>query len=194
MTPDKFPYPIVLGSGSPRRKALLTELGFSFRVQTMDTDESYPNDLSPVQIAEYLAKKKSVALRDSISDHEILITADTVVALGDALLEKAHGPEEAKGMLNQLSGNTHQVISGICVFHQGKEVLTHSLTEVTFKKLSSMEIDYYVDNYRPFDKAGAYGIQEWIGQIGVTRINGSYYNVVGLPTEKLWEILVELSR
>lgn len=194
MNPKEFPYPICLGSGSPRRKALLSEMGFSFRVFTLPTKEDYPKGLFPHEIAEHLALKKSIPIRECLIKNEVLITSDTVVALDNQLLEKAPTAHEAFQMLERLSGFTHRVISGLCVYHEGKEYLTHSETEVTFKSLTEAEINYYIETYQPFDKAGAYGIQEWIGQIGVTRINGSFYNVVGLPTEELWAILTKISQ
>jgi septum formation protein len=183
----------MLGSGSPRRKLLLQEMGFRFRIKTLPTDESYPDHLEPVGVATYLAQKKSLPLRSELLENEVLITSDTVVALDHEIFGKSEYHEEAFEMLRKLSGKTHQVISGLCVYHNGKELLDYSITHVTFKVFTDAELNYYIERYQPFDKAGSYGIQEWIGQIGVEKIEGSYYNVVGLPTEKLWDILWKLT-
>jgi len=188
-----YPFPIMLGSGSPRRKLLLQEMGFRFRIKTLPTDESYPDHLEPVGVATYLAQKKSLPLRSELLENEVLITSDTVVALDHEIFGKSEYHEEAFEMLRKLSGKTHQVISGLCVYHNGKELLDYSITHVTFKVFTDAELNYYIERYQPFDKAGSYGIQEWIGQIGVEKIEGSYYNVVGLPTEKLWDILWKLT-
>jgi septum formation protein len=180
---------IILGSGSPRRKELLSSLGLSFTVKTKPTDENYPASMSPAEVPVYLAKKKAEALKDELKTDELLITADTIVVLNGEILGKPESLKEAKDMLRQLSGNKHEVITGVCILSSGQIKAFSVSTDVYFKVLKEDEINYYVTNFSPLDKAGAYGIQEWIGQIGVEKINGSYYNVVGLPTEKLWEEL-----
>ena len=180
---------IILGSGSPRRKELLASLGFTFTVKTKPTDESFPNALVPQEVPIYLAKKKAAALLPDLGHDETLITADTIVVLEGKILGKPSSLEEAKRMLQQLSGKKHEVISGVFITSANKEQEITVSTDVFFKELSQEDIDYYVNTYSPLDKAGAYGIQEWIGQIGVEKIHGSYYNVVGLPTEAVWEVL-----
>lgn len=187
-----FQHNIILGSGSPRRKELLASLGFTFTVKTKPTDESYPNSLAPQGVPIYLAKKKAVALVADLANGETLITADTIVVLEGKILGKPSSLEEAKYMLQQLSGKKHEVISGVYIKSATNEEEITVSTDVYFKQLSQEEIDYYVHTYSPLDKAGAYGIQEWIGQIGVEKIHGSYYNVVGLPTEELWKTLVRM--
>jgi len=184
-----FRHPIILGSGSPRRKELLTSLGFSFTVKTLPTDESYPTTLAAEDVPIYLAKKKAAALLPDLKKDEVLITADTLVVLDGKIVGKPVSEEEAKNMLGLLSGKKHEVISGVYITSATKEQEITVSTDVYFKHLSPEEIAYYVTNYSPLDKAGAYGIQEWIGQVGVKKINGSYYNVVGLPTEAVWEAL-----
>jgi septum formation protein len=193
LTDSMFQQNIILGSGSPRRKELLALLGFTFTVKTKPTDESYPNTLAPQEVPIYLAKKKAAALLPDLAHDETLITADTIVVLEGKILGKPSSLEEAKNMLQQLSGKKHEVISGVYIKSARNEQEITVSTDVYFKQLSQDEIEYYVTAYSPLDKAGAYGIQEWIGQIGVEKIHGSYYNVVGLPTEELWKILRRLS-
>ena len=184
---------IFLVSKSPRRKQLLEEMGFCFEVLRADVDEIYPDNLSPVQIAEYLSKLKLTPINFSeYSENDIFISSDTIVVLGAHILGKPKAEADAIAMLQQLSGKTHQVISGLTIATQGKTFTGHSVTDVTFKPLSEQEIQYYITHYRPFDKAGGYGIQEWIGLIGVTSIKGCYYNVMGLPTHLLGEMLDSL--
>lgn len=183
---------IVLGSQSPRRKELLELLGYSFEIRTLDTDESYPTELKSHEIAEYIAKKKAEALIPSITSNEILITADTIVVLNEEILGKPVDFSDALNMLSKLAGNTHQVITGICVFNEGNFIQRSVFTSVTFKPLSQSDIVFYLENFKPFDKAGSYGIQDWIGLIGIEKIDGSYTNVVGLPTAELQEILKTL--
>jgi septum formation protein len=181
---------IYLVSKSPRRKQLLEEMGFYFKVLHTDVEETYPENLTPVQIAEYLSQLKLTPINFSeYSDDTLFISCDTIVALDDMILGKPETEVEAAIMLRQLSENTHQVISGLTVSTKGKAITKHSVTEVTFKPLSEEEIQYYIKHYQPFDKAGGYGIQEWIGMIGVTSIHGCYYNVMGLPTQLLRDIL-----
>ncbi len=180
---------IILGSGSPRRKELLANLGFTFEVRTKDTDESYPSKMTCEEVPTFLAKQKANALLPELSNDELLICADTVVILDNQILGKPANKEEAIAMLNSLSGNKHDVITGVFIGNSKKQLVFSEKTAVTFNKLSQTDINHYVDNYQPFDKAGSYGIQEWIGAIGITKIIGSYANVMGLPTHKVYELL-----
>ena len=180
---------IILSSNSPRRKELLAGLDIPFEVKVLSgIDESYPEGLSVEEIPQYIAMEKAAAY--DIAEDEIVITADTVVVLGDAILGKPVDENDAKNMLRALSGNTHRVVTGVCITSADKQRKFSVVSEVTFKVLSDMEIDYYVNRYRPFDKAGAYGIQEWIGYVGVTSLKGSYFNVMGLPVQRIYEELI----
>ena len=183
-------YKIILASNSPRRKELLAGIDVPFEVRVMDgIDESYPDTLPIHDIAEYIAKKKATAYRETMAGDELVITADTIVVLGSKVMGKPHDANEASSMLRQLSGQTHQVITGVTLTTKERQMSFSVETDVTFKNLSDEEIDYYVTHYRPFDKAGAYGIQEWIGHIGVTGMSGSYFNVMGLPVQRIYEAL-----
>lgn len=183
-------YQIILASNSPRRKELLGGLDIPFKVRVLDgIDESYPQDLPTKDIAGYISQKKAEAYRQSIAADELIITADTIVILGEKVMGKPKDAGEAKTMLHELSGKTHQVITGVCLTTREKQVCFSVETDVTFKTLSDSEITYYIDHYHPFDKAGAYGIQEWIGHVGVTGMNGSYFNVMGLPVQRIYEAL-----
>ena len=182
-------YNIILGSASPRRKELLSDIGIKFSIQTTDTEEEYPSTLKEEKIAEFLAQQKSKFLSENQKINDLLITADTIVSYKDEDLNKPQDKKQAFNTLKKLSGNTHKVITGVCIKSIKKEVIFSVTTMVTFKKLSYKEIEYYINNFNPFDKAGAYGIQDWIGQIGIQRIDGSYSNVVGLPTKELYEQL-----
>jgi len=182
-------FTIILGSASPRRKELLTDIGLIFNIQTTDKEENFPIELKEQEIAEFLAKQKSDFLSENLNPEDLLITADTIVSFNKELLKKPSNKEEAFNTLSKLSGNTHKVITGVCIKTLEKEVVFSSTTMVTFNKLTKDEINYYINNYKPYDKAGAYGIQEWIGKIGIENIDGSYANVVGLPTSKLYEQL-----
>ena len=185
-----IPYQIILASNSPRRKELLAGLDLQFKVRVLqDVDESYPNDLPTLEIAEFISKKKADAYIQTMADNELVITADTVVILGDEVMGKPHDEADAKRMLGELSGQTHQVATGVTLSTKERQVSFSVVTDVTFKQLSSDEIDYYVRIYHPMDKAGAYGIQEWIGYIGVTALKGSYFNVMGLPVQRIYEAL-----
>ena len=175
---------LTLASGSPRRRELMAAMGLEFEVASVDADESYPRDMPAGEVPSFLARKKSSAYR--LSDDEVVVTADTLVILDGEILGKPVDGEEAVGMLAKLSGRTHHVITGVCLRSACGESGFASVTAVTFRSLTPEEIRHYVDRYRPFDKAGAYGIQEWIGHVGITRIEGSYNNVVGLPTEELF--------
>jgi septum formation protein len=184
-------YPLILASKSPRRQQLLREAGFEFTIQTIPVKESYPENLTIPEIPVYLARKKAEALEQVVNDN-IIVSADTIVTLESKILGKPESREEAQKMLNLLSAKTHFVYSGVCIAVQKEFTTFVEVTEVTFKKLYQTEINYYVQHYAPLDKAGAYGIQEWIGLTGIEKIKGSYYNVVGLPVCKLYITLHEL--
>ena len=183
-------YDIFLASGSPRRKELLAGLGIEFEVRCIgDIDESYPADLPADDVAEYISQKKAAAYREQITDNQLIITADTVVVCDGQVLGKPADREDAVAMLRRLSGNVHHVVTGVTIVTAQRSTSFAVATEVGFARLTDEEIDFYVDNYRPFDKAGAYGIQEWIGFIGVESISGSYFNVMGLPVQRLYQEL-----
>jgi len=182
---------IILASKSPRRQELLRLMDVDFRIVLKDVDESYPEHLSPQEIAVYIAEKKAKAFDESVND-EIVLTADTIVSIGGHILGKPESKAHAKEMLAMLSGKVHQVITGVCILHKHQYNLFHDISEVFFRKLTADEISFYVEKYEPLDKAGAYGIQEWVGLTGIQKINGSYTNVVGLPTEKLYQQLIRL--
>ena len=183
-------YKIVLASNSPRRKELLQRLGVPFKVRTLfGIDEHYPETLRGEDIVRYISRVKAQAYRPSMAPDELLITADTIVCLGGQVMGKPKDAEAARDMLRQLSGQTHQVITGVTIVTQKRTEDFAVTTQVTFAELSDEEIAYYVDNYIPFDKAGAYGIQEWIGMGAVEGIKGSYFNVVGLPIQRLYQRL-----
>ena len=184
---------VVLASNSPRRKELLADLGINFEVRTIKgIDESYPAQLPVLDIAQYISRKKALVYQRDMSPRDIIITADTVVILGDEVLGKPHSCEEACAMLRQLSGKTHKVVTGVTIVMQGHTSSFSAVTDVEFAPLNDQVINYYVDHYRPLDKAGAYGIQEWIGCVGVRHINGSFYNVMGLPLHRLYTELDRL--
>ncbi len=184
-------YQIVLGSGSPRRKELLKEMGITFEVITRKTEETYPPNLTPRETAVYLSRLKARAFEPSFFlPDKLLITADTIVVLGDKILGKPANRDHAMEMLQELSGKYHEVITGITLKTKDKEESFYATTKVFFKNLSPEEITYYVDHFQPLDKAGAYGIQEWIGHAAVEKIEGSYFNVVGLPTHRLYQALL----
>jgi septum formation protein len=186
-----FPdYQYVLGSKSPRRQQLLSELGLSFTVRNIEVEESFSDGLSMVEIPVYLAVKKAEPLLGSLTKNEMLITADTIVWLNGEVLGKPGDRIHALEILNKLSGRIHQVVTGVCLSTVDKQKTFFSVTDVEFKKLNKFEIEHYIEMCKPFDKAGAYGIQEWIGLAGITSIRGSYYNVVGLPVQQLYEELI----
>lgn len=177
---------LLLASGSPRRRELLDSLGIKVEhAQLHDVDESYPADMSPMKVPEYLSRLKSQAYRSELADDEVLVAADTVVVLDGKVLGKPVDEAEAKAMLRSLSGRVHQVVTGVTLATSSRSVTFSEVTDVEFDTLSDSEIDYYVANFKPFDKAGAYGIQEWIGYVGVKGIRGDYYNVMGLPVNSL---------
>lgn len=179
---------LILASNSPRRKELLGGLGIPFEVRVLqDIDESYPETVPTDKIAEFIATNKAKAYE--VAADEILITADTVVIVDDEILGKPADADDARQMLRKLSGKSHLVITGVSLKSYDKQKTFSVDTEVTFKTLSESEIDYYVTRYKPFDKAGAYGIQEWIGYIGVTSLRGSYFNVVGFPVQRIYDEL-----
>ena len=184
--------PVILASKSPRRQELMSLMNINFRVVLKDVDESYPDGLSPAEIALYIAEKKCHAFDELVED-EAVITADTIVSIDDQILGKPASPEHAIAMLQTLSGRKHQVITGVCILYKQQYNLFYDVSDVLFRVLSDNEIRFYVEKYRPMDKAGSYGIQEWIGLTGIVKIDGSYTNVVGLPTEKLYQQLVKLS-
>ena len=184
-------YHIILASNSPRRRELLGGLGIDFEVKVLpDIEESYPDDLPLTSIAEYIAREKAAAYRRQMEPHDLIVTADTVVIVEDEVMGKPVDADDARRMLRKLSGRTHQVITGVCLTTVARQRAFSVTTDVTFKNLSDTEIAHYIENYRPYDKAGAYGIQEWIGYIGVTALNGSYFNVMGLPVQRIYTELL----
>ena len=186
-------YRIVLASNSPRRKELLSGLGIQYEVKTLpDIDESYPEGLDGLEIPAFIARSKADAYRSVMQSDELIITADTIVWLDGKVMGKPRDAEEARKMLRALSGQTHQVITGVCLTTPTYQKAFATMTDVTFATLSEEEIAYYVDCYSPMDKAGSYGIQEWIGFIGVESISGSYFNVMGLPIQRLYTELKKL--
>jgi septum formation protein len=182
-------YKIILASRSPRRQQLLRELGLKFEVVIKEYEEIYPEGLSGEEIARYIAYEKAASFKDELSDNEIVIATDTIVWCNNKVLGKPLNYEDAKRILREISGNIHEVITGLSLRSLSKEVTFSESTKVTFEALSEEEICYYIDNYKPYDKAGAYGIQEWIGIIACSHIDGSYFNVVGLPVQKLYKEL-----
>ncbi len=183
-------YQIILASNSPRRKQFLKNLGLTFTVKPANVNEEYPSQLQGKDIALYIAQQKA-SVFNNLKENEIIITCDTIVWIDNEALGKPENKEEAIQMLQQLSGKTHEVISAVCIKSNQKEQLFYDVTEVRFNNLNLLDIEYYVDTFKPFDKAGSYGIQEWIGLIGIEKINGSYTNVVGMPMEKLYNELMK---
>lgn len=184
---------IILASNSPRRKELLAGLGFDFEVRTLhDIDESYPSDLVGEDIPKYISRVKAEAYRKNMAEDELIITADTIVYADGEVLGKPVDREDAQRMLHKLSGKSHKVITGVSIVSVEKTVRFATTTEVHFAELTDKQIDFYIDNYHPYDKAGAYGIQEWIGYVGVTSLQGSYFNVMGLPVQRLYTELMPL--
>ena len=182
-------YNIVLGSASPRRKELLAELELEFSIRTTDKEEDYPKDLEINEIAKFLAKQKANIIARDIEKDYLLITADTIVVQNSEVINKPKNKQDAIEILRKLSGNSHKVITGICITSSEKQIVFSSITNVFFTNLSDEEICFYIEKCKPFDKAGSYGIQDWIGFIGIERIIGSYNNVVGLPTAVLYQKL-----
>lgn len=180
-------YNYILASNSARRQELLKLLGIEFVVKVKEVDETYQEELSKYEIPQYLARKKAGLLLPELKKNDLLITADTIVCLDDEVLGKPGNYDEAAAILKKLSGREHSVISGVCLTSAEKQTSFYAETIVSFKVLADDEIDYYIKTFKPFDKAGAYGIQEWIGLVGVTSIKGSFYNVMGLPVRQLYE-------
>ena len=187
-------YRIILASGSPRRRELMAMLGINFTVKTKPTDEVYPDGTPSDKVSEFLAKLKAEAfLEESLSDPNlIVIAADTTVVIDDEILGKPKDRADAIAMLQKLSGKRHTVYTGVCILKEGQFHSFTAQTDVWFRKMAEEEIVFYVDNYKPFDKAGAYAVQEWIGAAAISRMEGSYYNVVGLPTQMLYVKLAEV--
>ncbi len=184
-------YRLILASRSPRRQQLLRELGIEFDVVLKDYDESYPEHLKGEEIASYIASAKAGSFRKDLSPYEIVLTADTIVWCNNKVLGKPVDEDDAFAILSEISGNTHEVITGVTILSSERERTFTETTRVTFEILSEEELKYYISNFKPFDKAGAYGIQEWIGVVACSRIEGSYFNVVGLPVQRLFKELKE---
>lgn len=187
-------YNVILASASPRRHAFLKDMNIDFEVLLKPIDEIYPNHLKGTEITDYLAKLKAEAFKDSLKAEDILITSDTIVWLDGKAIEKPKDEADAFRMIKSLSNKTHEVMTSICFTQISEQKLVNTITKVTFKALTDEEIWYYVNTYKPLDKAGAYGIQEWIGAIAITNIEGSYNNVVGLPTHLLYETLNAITK
>ena len=179
---------LVLASNSPRRQQLLRELGFEFTVEVRPTDELFPADMPASEVAGYLARHKAEQFAHDLGD-KLVLCADTVVVVDNQILNKPADAFEARAMLEKLSRRSHQVITGVCLLNAEGYQTISDVAEVTFKPLTETEIEYYITHYRPFDKAGAYGVQEWIGMIGIPRIEGSFYTIMGLPLHKVYELL-----
>ena len=185
-------YKVLLASNSPRREELLRGIDIDFEVKVLpDIDESYPDNIPSEEIAEFVAIKKAKPYASSLHEDELLLTADTIVLLEDTVLGKPANKKEAKQMLRQLSGKTHRVITGVCLTSTKKQTSFSATSDVEFGKLTDQEIEYYVEHYSPMDKAGAYGVQEWIGYVAVKQINGSYYNIMGLPIQRVYRELIK---
>lgn len=186
-------YHIILASNSPRRRELLAGLGIDFEVKVLpDIEENYPADLPVEQIAEYIACEKAEAYKPMMGSRDLIVTADTIVVVEKEVMGKPRDAEDAHRMLRKLSGKTHQVITGVCLTTASEQRHFSVVTDVTFKTLTDEEVAHYVERYKPFDKAGAYGIQEWIGYVGVTSLHGSYFNVMGLPVQRIYTELSDM--
>ncbi len=184
-------YQLILASQSPRRQQLLGQLGYAFEIRLKETDETIPPNVPIHQASLFLAQKKATTFLNDLKDNELLITADTIVILGDQILNKPQDEAEAYQMLSQLSGKVHEVVTGFCLTTSEKQITDSDTTLVHFRHLAPEEINFYIKNHHPFDKAGGYGAQDWIGMIGVERIEGSYFNVMGLPVHKLYQALLD---
>ncbi|HNP66699.1 MAG TPA: Maf-like protein [Aequorivita sp.] len=185
-------YNIILASGSPRRQAFFKKLDLDFTIQVKEVEEIYSEELNRSNITDYLSRLKASVFKD-LNKNDVLITSDTIVWLNGKALEKPKDFEEAKQMLQNLSGQMHEVITSVCFTSKEFQKTVNDITKVWFKKLSEEEIDFYIENYKPFDKAGSYGIQEWIGYIGIEKIEGCYFNVMGLPTRLVYKTLSEIA-
>lgn len=181
---------LILASGSPRRQHFFQELDLEFEIRLKEIKENYPKHLKGEEITNYLAKLKASPFKNELKENDILITADTIVWLNNKAIGKPKNTEDAENMLKILSGKLHKVISSVCLTSFDKQIVFNDVTEVTFKELSKEEIQFYINKYKPFDKAGSYGIQEWIGYIGIEKITGSYFNVMGFPVHKFYQQLL----
>ena len=185
-------YHIILASGSPRRQQFFKDLGLKFEIRLKSVDEIYPENLQHHEISDYLAILKASVFKDELNENEVLVTSDTVVWHEGVSLAKPHDAQEAFAMISAMSGKSHEVITSVCFTTATSQKVVHAVTKVYFEDISAEEINYYIDNFKPFDKAGAYGIQEWIGNTKIARIEGSYANVVGLPTHLVYKVLSEI--
>lgn len=183
---------IILASGSPRRQQFFKELHLDYTIELKPVDEVFPEHYQGVEITDHLARLKAAAFT-SLNASDVLVTSDTIVWFNGVALNKPEDRDEAHAMISALSGNSHQVITSVAFTSPGKQIVINDTTKVTFKELTEEEIDYYIDNFQPYDKAGAYGIQEWFGYIAVTSIEGSYFNVMGMPLHKVYETLMEIA-
>ena len=184
---------IILASSSPRRKELLQNLGLKFEVISPDIEEIFPKKMDKKNIAKYIAEQKALAVRKLKGNDSIIIAADSIVLLKQEIIGKPNNSKEAFAILSKLSGTKHKVITGVCIMFQKKKLCFSETSEVHLKKLKKSEINYYIENFKPYDKAGSYGIQEWIGLIGVKKINGDFYNVTGLPIRKVYKGLQKIT-
>lgn len=185
-------YNLILASGSPRRQQFFKDLDLDFEIRLKEIEEIYPDELKGAEITNYLAELKAAAFEGELQENDILITSDTLVWHNEMALGKPKNKENAIEILRSLSNATHEVITSVCFKTNIKTTVIHEITKVTFNTLTEIDIDYYLENYKPYDKAGAYGIQEWIGFIGVSKIEGSYANVMGLPTDKVYDYFCKL--
>lgn len=185
--------PIILGSQSPRRKELLSHLGVSFEVLVIPTDESYPRDIALSDVSSFIAHQKALVFDQKIKDTHTIITADTIVLCENEVLQKPNNKAEALEILSKLSNKWHQVITGVCIIHNNQEYVFKDVTDVHFNTIHPSEMNYYIDTYKPYDKAGSYGIQEWVGAAFIDQIKGSYFNVMGLPTHLVYQKLIDLN-
>ena len=184
---------LILASNSPRRRQLLTELGLAYEIRLLEVDEEFPDHLRRAEVAEYLAAHKAAAYAPGLAPDEVVLTADTIVCLGDDVLNKPADVAEATAMLTRLQGRAHDVFTAVCLrCGDGREVVFSDQTTVHFRPLSPAEISHYIATAQPFDKAGAYGAQDWLGMVGIHRLEGSYFTVMGLPTHRVWEELAKL--
>jgi septum formation protein len=187
MVAKNISWNIILASKSPRRQNLLKELGFEFEIKTKEIEEIYPPELQKEAVAVFLSELKASAFKQDLNANDLVLTSDTIVCLADEIIGKPTDRADAIKMLGKLSGNKHEVITAVTLLSKEKKRTFYDVTEVHFKELTLSEIEYYIDKYEPFDKAGSYGIQEWIGYIGIEKINGSYFNVMGLPVKRVYD-------
>jgi septum formation protein len=188
----KLRYPLLLASNSPRRQQLLHDAGFEFSVKVKSTDEDFPETMPAIEVPKFLAQKKAAAFSEE-SLTNIVLTADTIVVIDNEILNKPADYAEAKQMLEKLSGKMHQVMTGVCIKSPEGEESFVDVTNVFFREMSSVEIDYYIENCKPFDKAGAYGVQDFIGMVAIPRMEGSYFTVMGLPVHRVYDALMRLA-